>query len=433
MICGNCGTEIQDGVKFYSECGTKQEKSVSKTTNFSISDRKNKTIRVGKNQEIKTLKQALEVINDNGTIILEFGIYNEHINFDKEVKLVGATDSIMEKSSDELPIIVLDSTKTCKITANVEIEGVVFTHKENISFDNLQNYADIKYEFDDDKEFTKLDTDGYTAIEISSRAILKNVALLDSQNIGLVYSKESGILENSLVAHSYWNNIFCKNNSSPRITNLKLINSNGINLLLSDFANPSVKNCEINNSVEIGIAVTGQASGTFEECHIHNVGENCLSVDGNATPKFINCKIHDNTEFALVELCDTSNPTLTNCEIYNGGGISIIVEDQASGTFEGCNIYNIGDNNGLNIYGNATPKFTKCKIHHNTEYALVYVGERSNPALIDCEIYNGANYGIVVEDQACGTYENCYLYDNEGENFCNESSNSIDTSTCKME
>ena len=65
MICGNCGTEIQDGVKFCSECGTKQEKSVSKTTNFSISDRKNKTIRVGKNQEIKTLKQALEVINDN--------------------------------------------------------------------------------------------------------------------------------------------------------------------------------------------------------------------------------------------------------------------------------------------------------------------------------------------------------------------------------
>ena len=40
MICGNCGTEIQDGVKFCSECGTKQEKSVSKTTNFSISDRK---------------------------------------------------------------------------------------------------------------------------------------------------------------------------------------------------------------------------------------------------------------------------------------------------------------------------------------------------------------------------------------------------------
>ena len=53
MICGDCGTEIQDGVKFCSECGAKQEKSVSKTTNFSISDRKNKTIRVGKNQEIK--------------------------------------------------------------------------------------------------------------------------------------------------------------------------------------------------------------------------------------------------------------------------------------------------------------------------------------------------------------------------------------------
>ena len=101
---------------------------------------------VGKNQQIKSLNEALELIIEDGTVILEPGIYKEHVNFDKKIKIVGLTDSITNKSSSELPIIVLDETKTCKITADVEIEGVAFTHEENLSFNNLQNYADTKYE-----------------------------------------------------------------------------------------------------------------------------------------------------------------------------------------------------------------------------------------------------------------------------------------------
>ena len=107
---------------------------------------------VGKNQQIKSLNEALERIIEDGTVILEPGVYKEHVNFDKKIKIVGLTDSIMNKSSSELPIVVLDSTKTCKITADVKIEGVVFTHEENLSFNNLQNYADTKYEFNKDKE-----------------------------------------------------------------------------------------------------------------------------------------------------------------------------------------------------------------------------------------------------------------------------------------
>ena len=45
-------------------------------------------ISVGKNQEIKTLKEALKNININGTIILEPGVYKEHVNFNKKVKII---------------------------------------------------------------------------------------------------------------------------------------------------------------------------------------------------------------------------------------------------------------------------------------------------------------------------------------------------------
>jgi hypothetical protein len=133
MICSNCGSEVQDGMKFCELCGTPVPQT---ETNFTTMDI---IIKVGKNQQIKTLKEALKNIIENGTIILEPGVYKEHVNFDKKVKLVGATDSIMDKSSSELPIIVLDSTKSCEISAPVEIEGVVFTHEENLSFNNLQS------------------------------------------------------------------------------------------------------------------------------------------------------------------------------------------------------------------------------------------------------------------------------------------------------
>ncbi len=389
-------------------------------------------ITVGKNQEIKTLKEALQNININGTIILESGIYKEHVNFDKKVKIVGLTDSIMNKSSSELPIIVLDETKTCKITADVEIEGVAFTHEENLSFNNLQNYADTKYEFNKDKKVVEINTEGYTAIEISSNAILKNIALLDAKNRGFTFTKSNAILENSLVAHSYFHNVLCKYTSSPIISNFKSINSNAYGLFAKDTSNPSLKNCEVYNGM--GIWVENQASGTFEGCHIHDIGEhNGLKIIGSATPSFVDCKIHDNTKYALVYVGETANPSLKNCEVYNGAGNSIAVENQASGTFEGCHIHDIDENNGLSIEGSATPSFVDCKIHDNTKYALVYVGETANPSLKNCEIYNGANSGIAVEGQARGTYTKCYIHNNKGENFNNKTSKTIDTSTCRME
>ena len=392
-------------------------------------------ITVGKNQEIKTLKEALKNININGTIILESGIYKEHVNFDKKIKIVGATDSIMNKSSSELPIIVLDETKTCKITADVEIEGVVFTHEENLSFNNLQNYADTKYEFNKDKKVVEINTEGYTAIEISSNATLKNIALLDAKNRGFTFTKSNAILENSLVAHSYFHNVLCEYTSSPIITNLKSINSNADGLRVADTANPSLKNCEVYNGAGSSIYVEGQASGTFEGCHIHDIGEhNGLHIKGSATPSFVDCKIHDNKKYALVYVLETANPSLKNCEVYNGAGHSIAVENQASGTFEGCHIHDIGENNGLRIQGSATPSFIDCKIHDNKIiYSLVYVGETANPSLKNCEVYKGANFGIAVEGQARGTYTKCYIHNNKGGNFSIKTSKTIDTSTCRME
>jgi F-box protein 11 len=110
----------------------------------------------------------------------------------------------------------------------------------------------------------------------------------------------------------------------------------------------------------------------------------------------------------------------------------ICVSEQASGTYTNCHIH---DNKGygLNMYDSSTPSFLDCKIHdHDENYPGVAVQDSSNPSLKDCEIYGNLDSGIEVGDQASGTYKNCYLHNNKGANFNNKTSNTIDTSTCRM-
>jgi len=324
-------------------------------------------ITVGKNQEIKTLKEALKNINKNGTIILEPGVYKEHVNFNKKVKLVGATDSIMNKSSSELPIVVLDSTKSCEITAPVEIEGVVFTHEENLSFNNLKNYADEEYDFDDEVIESKNygDDDFASCLLVNSDAKLKNVAVLDSLNYGITLAKTKGTIEDSIISRCWGNCLYCVEKTEATVQDTKIINSlySGVNAC--ETSNPSLKACEIYGHLS-GIWVFEEASGTYTNCHIHDNQGNGLKIGESSTPSFEDCKIHDNKK-----------------EGHSFPGVVVI--------------------------------------------------ESSNPSLKDCEIYGHLSTGILVIDQAKGTYKNCYLHNNKKTNFSNETSKTIDTSTCRME
>ena len=397
-------------------------------------------ITVGKNQQIKSLNEALELIIEDGTVILEPGIYRRHINFNKKVKIVGLTDSIMNKSSSELPIIVLDSTKSCEISAPVEIEGVVFTHEENLSFNNLQNYAD-EDDFDDDYIEGKnyRDDDFASCLLVNSDAKLKNVAILDSLNYGITLAKTKGTIEDSIISHCYDNCLYCVEKTEATVQGTKIINSGGFGVQACETSNPSIKDCEIYGHFE-GICMCDQASGTYTNCHIHDNLGNDLNIGGSSTPSFEDCKIHDNkkeVEYYLgVVVKESSNPSLKGCEIYGHLASGILVIDQAKGTYTNCHIHD-NQNNGLIIGGSSTPSFEDCKIYDNKKegqsYPGVVVKESSNPSLKDCEIYGHLSCGILVIDQAKGTYTNCHIHNNKGANFSNKTSNTIDTSTCRME
>ena len=345
---------------------------------------------VGKNQQIKSLNEALELIIEDGTVILEAGVYKEHVNFNKKVKIVAATDSIMNKSSSELPIVVLESTKSCEISAPVEIEGVVFTHEKNLSFSNLKKYAEEEYNFDKDiKSKDYRDVDFASCLLVNSDAKLKNVAVLDSLTYGITLAKTKGTIEDSIISHCYDNCLYCVEKTEATVQETKIINSRNPGVVVEESSNPSIKDCEIYGHLAYGIWVKDQASGVYANCHIHDNEDDGLDIKGSSTPSFEDCHIYDN---------------------------------QA---------------NGLIIKGSSTPSFVNCKIHDNkTEgecYPGVVVKESSNPSIKDCEIYGHLARGIWVKDRAKGTYKNCYLHNNKNTNFSNETSNTIDTSTCRME
>ena len=470
---------------------------------------------VGKNQEIKALEEALELIIEDGTIILEPGVYKEHVNFDKKVKIVGATDSIMNKSSSELPIVVLHSKKSCEISAPVEIEGVVFTHGKNLSFNNLQNYADTKYKSDEYVDICEYGNDNFAScLLVNSDAKLKNVAVLDSLNYGITLAKTKGTIEDSIISRCQNCCLYCVEKTEATVEETKIINSLYRGVYAKETSNPSLKACEIYGHISEGIYVAGQASGTYTNCHIHDNKRGGLYINGSSTPSFEDCKIHDNEKGGRIfpgvvvrdnsnpslkaceiyghlasgvwvqdqakgtytnchihdnqsdgliiggsstpsfEDCkihdnkiegenyvgvfskETSNPSLKDCEIYGHLSTGILVQDQAKGTYTNCRIHD-NQSNGLNIGGSSTPSFKDCKIHDNKtegeKYPGVVVKESSNPSLKACEIYGHLSNGIWVKDQAKGTYKNCYLHNNKETNFSNETSKTIDTSTCKME
>ena len=247
---------------------------------------------VGKNQQIKSLNEALELIIEDGTVILEPGIYRRHINFNKKVKIVGLTDSIMNKSSSELPIVVLHSKKSCEISAPVEIEGVVFTHEKNLSFNNLQNYADTKYNSCEYKDSYEYGDDYFAScLLVNSDAKLKNVAILDSLNYGITLAKTKGIIEDSIISRCQNCCLYCVEKTEATVQETKIINSRYVGVYAKETSNPSIKDCEIYGHLSNGIWVKDQAKGTYKNCYLHNNKNTNFSNETSNTIDTSTCRM----------------------------------------------------------------------------------------------------------------------------------------------
>lgn len=347
-------------------------------------------ITVGKDGDFKTIQEALNAAEDNTVIKVRAGVYNEHLVFNKNVRLIGSEDSILGKSSAELPVVVLDK-KSCKIDIPVEIEGIVFTHDGSEKFDRLEDY--VKQKLDPNRSS---DDDSFTTMFcISCDAKLQNIAVLNSDARGITFSKGEAELKDSVIFLSAWDNICCIEDSAPKIRGCKVLGTSGFSS---------------------GINVKGNSSPKISECDVYNNGNDGLLVGGidikeNAAPDIFGCNIYENLIGIAVK--QSASPKISECNIYNNSfGIDADDDDYIFGDDEdkfcvtasleisNCDIYGNREF-GISVEGKSKSKIKNCKIHGNNDKDSnrctgIYASEDASVDISDCEIYGHDGPGISV-------------------------------------
>lgn len=410
------------------------------------------TIRCGKEQDICSIAEALSLIDNDGTIFIDPGVYKEHLDFTKKVKIIGVTDSIVKKTSNELPIVILDADKSCTINAPVEIEGVVFTHKESFSFEKLGDYingTDVNEKICHILEQNSADEK--PLLNVESDAILKNIGVLYSQNGGISFSKCSAIVEKSIISHSRKMGVLIKDSATPQLVDCFIHNNIRNGIVVKDDANPRITGCKIYNQLSNGIFVKNKAEGTFERCDIYGNKLHGIALSGRAAPNINECRIYENGEedgdCSGITILETASPKVNACDVFNNAGAGVkwfasqsldewaessqkmeendkrwhksstrISFSSAGGELCECHIHD-NKENGVIVCGRAEPKIEKCEIHDNKTigecFPGVIVGEQASPQMADCKVYSHLSYGIWLQSNAQGVYENCGIYDNE--------------------
>ena len=354
-----------------------------------------KEIKVGPEQIVKSIQLAINMIDEDGTISVDAGLYKEHLDFSKSVKFIGCRDSIFNKSSRELPIVILDSSKACEISVPVEIEGIVFTHNEEISFDNLNTYIRYDEQLDTINKEASHESRPLTfhepLLRIKSDFILRNIGLFDSKGDGIIFFRNSGEISNSAISRCHYG-IYCKGDPSASITNTQISYCGGEGILAQCFSNLQISNCDIFSNIGGGIRDFRGDICSIQEFH----------ASGEINIK--NSHIHNNSRGLY--LYHFAASAVEKCIIYDNNGIGISI---ASGTLSNSEIYG---NTSHGIMADNDVNIRSCDIHEN-EKSGIWIGRNAAPVVEKCNIHNNEKIGIEIRHSASGTYSNCDIHDNE--------------------
>ena len=404
-VCPNCGAELAPDEKFCSQCGTavgeNENSSGSNLPDDSI-DSEEETPRiwkVGRHKDCDffSIQDAIDSASEGETVYVEPGVYNEPLAFTKSIKLIGCTESISDKSSDELPVVVLGRRTILTIDVPVHIEGFVFTHKSNLEFDILssepfasESSEPFKGNFGEDGFFSM--------ILLQADVTLENSAFLHSRGHGITVAERS-----------------------PELNNVYVAGSAGCGIEVTQWANPRVENCSVFGNNDNVIWVAGNASGTYDFCMIHDNKTIGLLYPGvvardSAHPTFRYCKIYGHISYGIW-VKDEASGCYEGCEVYKNVTSGIKIESFATPEISSCDIYE-NEGNGIIIQDNASGTYDGCFIHGNKKtgegYPGVVVEGCSYPRFNNCRVYEHLSHGIWIKEKALGMYENCEVYENEG-------------------
>ena len=361
-------------------------------------------VTVGIGCDYETIQSAIDNVCAGSVINVQPGIYKENLIVNENVKIIGITENIREKTSKELPIVVSDKEIGCKIESNAKIEGIVFTNNENIVFDTVDEYVLSEKEYNDENI-------KHVCLIVTSEAVITNIAVIDCSGMGIqVYSCNPHI-KNIMVRDS--NVGICIQDYTTGLYEGCEINSCNVGMCVIANANPHILGCKIHDIEDSGICIFHEATGTYEDCDIFEIDNKGIDVSEKANPHIIGCKIHD-IENIGIGIIEDATGTYKDCDISKIGGTSIYVGNKANPHVLSCKIHDNANSSGIFISGEATGIYEDCDISQTGKGSISVLG-KANPHILGCKIHDIVDSGICIIEEATGIYENCDIFEIGGD------------------
>ena len=399
--------------------------------------------------DFQSIQQAIDLVADGGTINIRPGIYNEHLEINKKVSLMGPViGDISDYASKELPIIVLDPEKSCVIETDSYIQGLVFTHKKNLDFGKLENILEQEDINSDGYDSNIESGDFKTMLWIKADIQLHNIAILYSQTNGVTFSKGQALVDDLVVYCGGNKGIYCTNDAAPHITTaVALYNIYGI--CVDANAAPIINESDISKNELNGFQFRDNSNAVINQSFIHENSWHGISISDNATPQINECEIYENEDDNFL-IGDNAKPEITECTIRNSSCNGVYIIAEATPKLLECNIFENG-RVGIKVDGASNPNIIGCNIYENKRYGLyifqyakgtyksltindnktegenypgIVVSGNASPQIEDCEVFNHLSCGIWIREHAGGTYKDCSVHDNDDEGIeCIDDSN----------
>ena len=356
---------------------------------------------VGKTNDcnFSTIQEALDNVEENSVIQVKPGIYNEHLSFTKKVHLIGCKESIKDKSSTELPIVVLDSDKSCEIDVPVKIEGIVFTHKKDLQFDSILSFIKTSLNFEDkeQEEFRSL-------LLINSESDFNNIAILCSEENGITFSGIKSSFTNSFIHHTAVAGIYVTRDAKPTINNCMITDSNSVGIRIDDSASPKIEYCKIEKSAGMGVCASGNANPTIICCTINDCAFGICIIE-SSIGTYKNCDIHHNKIGFNIDIDNQISPQISKNIIHNNEAIGIVTKANSNARINDCEIFANGI--GVMIDESSTLEIIRCEIYKNNDNGIISI---SNVMMQYCEIYDQP-LGIILQGSSNGFFGRCLIHD----------------------
>ena len=423
IVCKECKTELDKCSEVCPTCGKKIVTVVGKENDCNFS----------------TIQEALDSVEEDAIIKVKPGIYEEHLHFSKKVHLIGCTDTIINKSSNDLPIVVFDSSKSCEIDVPVEIEGIIFTHKKDLHFDTVSDLLKNTDVLENNNEKSSGIKNEDSLLFIKSECNFVNSAILYSESNGVTFSDNKSKFDISFVCYSCFNGINIINNAEVMINNSEICDSGFNGICIQSRKSSSIIFCKIFRNCEHGISIEpiflfsedAETSGmVISKCRIYSNKRNGVRVNNLLSSVMLDfCNIFTN-ETGIAVVAETGKVIVNSCVILsNKFGIKdsskietsyinckidsnecgIVCYDSSEVFLSGCDIHS--NKHGIGTVAHSSPKVSKCKIHDNYEYSI-FCCENSSIFVADSEIYSNPTIAIDLTDDAFGFFVNCDVHDN---------------------